>query len=130
PHQRYPKSLEEKEINSFLNSKNKMNREKKFRIQEPPVISPTSSEEESSTFEASNVHNSLRIEKENQNETSMEYSVNIVSDIAYEDQVEDYKAMKNIDEQSARTLVYNEIKLLLLDITDVKLHTIYVDEDR
>ncbi|CAG8597149.1 9927_t:CDS:2 [Acaulospora morrowiae] len=37
-------------------------------------------EEESSTFEASNVHNSLRIEKEKQNETSVEHSANVVSD--------------------------------------------------
>ncbi|CAG8622908.1 4726_t:CDS:2, partial [Acaulospora colombiana] len=91
PRQRYPKSLEEKEIDFFLNSENKKmfsnlmrerNREKKLGIQEPQVISPTSSEEESSTFEASNVHNSLRIEKEKQNKTSMEHSANIVSDIS------------------------------------------------
>ncbi|PKK60637.1 hypothetical protein RhiirC2_870869 [Rhizophagus irregularis] len=37
---------------------------------------------------------------------------------AYEDLVEDYKVIKNIDDQLARTLVYNEIKLLLPDITD------------
>ncbi|RHZ81458.1 hypothetical protein Glove_120g145 [Diversispora epigaea] len=36
----------------------------------------------------------------------------------YEDRVEDFKVMKNIDDQSARTLVYNEIKLFLLDITN------------
>jgi hypothetical protein len=39
---------------------------------------PTSSEEESSTLEASNVHNSPEIEKEN--ETNVEHSANVVSD--------------------------------------------------
>ncbi|CAG8846230.1 37627_t:CDS:2, partial [Gigaspora margarita] len=72
PCQRYPKSLEENEIDSFLDSENKKmvsnlmrerNREKKLRTQEPPAMPPTSSKEESSTFEAS----------------SMEHSANVVS---------------------------------------------------
>ncbi|CAG8521179.1 2055_t:CDS:2 [Acaulospora colombiana] len=92
PHQRYPKSLEEKEIDSFLNSENK----KMFTI------------------------------KIGKKENLCWYCFYKT----YEDQVEDYKAMKNVDEQSARTLVYNEIKLLFPDITDVKLHTIYRDGDR
>ena len=49
---------------------------------------------------------------------------------AYEDLVEDCKVMKNIDDQSARTLVYNGIKLLLPDIIDANLHVIYRDRDR
>ncbi|CAG8592337.1 9698_t:CDS:2, partial [Racocetra fulgida] len=49
-------------------------------IPKPPATPPTSSEEESSTFEASNVHNSPRIEKDKQNEMSVEHSANVVSD--------------------------------------------------
>ncbi|RHZ61215.1 hypothetical protein Glove_349g11 [Diversispora epigaea] len=40
---------------------------------------------------------------------------------AYEDRIEDIKCINKIDDQSARTLVYNEIKTLLPDITDVNL---------
>ncbi|RHZ63142.1 hypothetical protein Glove_332g29 [Diversispora epigaea] len=40
---------------------------------------------------------------------------------AYEDQIEDIKRANKINNQSARTLVYNEIKTLLPDITDVNL---------
>ncbi|RHZ66970.1 hypothetical protein Glove_303g117 [Diversispora epigaea] len=40
---------------------------------------------------------------------------------AYEDRIEDIKCINKIDDQSARTLVYNEIKSLLPDITDVNL---------
>ncbi|PKY33155.1 hypothetical protein RhiirB3_451854 [Rhizophagus irregularis] len=40
---------------------------------------------------------------------------------AYENRVRDIKSVKNINEQSARTLVYSEIKALLPDITDVNL---------
>ncbi|CAG8599463.1 4797_t:CDS:2, partial [Diversispora eburnea] len=40
---------------------------------------------------------------------------------AYEDRVEDIKRINKIDDQSARTLIYNEIKALLPDITDVNL---------
>jgi len=40
---------------------------------------------------------------------------------AYEDRIRDVKSTSNIDDQSARTLVYNEIKALLPDITDVNL---------
>ncbi|CAG8701112.1 37958_t:CDS:2, partial [Gigaspora margarita] len=40
---------------------------------------------------------------------------------AYEDRIEDIKRINKIDDQSARTLVYNEIKALLPDITDVNL---------
>ncbi|CAG8727239.1 1645_t:CDS:1, partial [Cetraspora pellucida] len=217
PCKRYPKSLEEKEMDSFLDSENKKmvsnlmrerNREKKLRTQE--LMSSTSFEEESSTLEESSIYNSHRIEKEKQNEISVEHLANVVSDDsnswslcdkktkipynqkveqglrhklsiftndddiekhssfdiqipefslemiligsnkiamqsiadlfnvaikvgqkenlcwycfykAYEDQVEDYKGMKNIDDQSARTLVYNEIKFLLPNITDVNL---------
>nr|CAG8649592.1 15754_t:CDS:2 [Entrophospora candida] len=39
----------------------------------------------------------------------------------YEDRIEDIKRINNIDDQKARTLVYNEIKLLLPDITDINL---------
>ncbi|CAG8480255.1 3286_t:CDS:2 [Gigaspora rosea] len=149
PCKRYPKSLEEKEMDSFLDSENKKmgsnlmrerNREKKLRTQE--LMSPISSEEGSSTLEESSIYNSHGIEKEKQNEISVKHSVNVVSDDsnswslcdektkipynqkveqAYEDRVEDCKAMKNINDQSARTLVYNEIKFLLPDITDVNL---------
>ncbi|CAG8535848.1 9342_t:CDS:2 [Acaulospora morrowiae] len=82
PRQKYPKSLEEKEIDSFLESKNKKmlsslmrerNREKKPRTQESPAIS----KEESSMFEASNVHNSPSIEKEKHNGTNIDHSANI-----------------------------------------------------
>ncbi|CAG8581144.1 4108_t:CDS:2 [Acaulospora morrowiae] len=40
---------------------------------------------------------------------------------AYEDRTEDIKRVNKIDDQSARTLVYNKIKALLLDIIDVNL---------
>ncbi len=40
---------------------------------------------------------------------------------AYEDRIEDIKRINKIDDQSARTLVYNEIKKLLPGITDVNL---------
>jgi len=40
---------------------------------------------------------------------------------AYENRVSDIKSANNIDDQSARTIVYNEIKSLLPDITDVNL---------
>ncbi|CAJ0913518.1 12848_t:CDS:1, partial [Entrophospora sp. SA101] len=40
---------------------------------------------------------------------------------ANEDRIEDIKRINNIDDQKARTLVYNEIKLLLPDITDINL---------
>ena len=40
---------------------------------------------------------------------------------AYEDRVRDIKSVNNINDQSARILVYNEIKALLSDITDVNL---------
>ncbi|RHZ81473.1 hypothetical protein Glove_120g238 [Diversispora epigaea] len=40
---------------------------------------------------------------------------------AYEDRIEDIKYINKIDDQLARTLVYNEIKSLLPDITDVNL---------
>ncbi|CAH1769987.1 7163_t:CDS:1, partial [Entrophospora sp. SA101] len=40
---------------------------------------------------------------------------------AYEDRIEDVRCINNIGDQSARTLVYNEIKLLLPDITNVNL---------
>ena len=51
---------------------------------------------------------------------------------AYENRVSDIKSANNsgasakvhIDDQSARTIVYNEIKSLLSDITDVNLHKI------
>ncbi|CAG8446556.1 10837_t:CDS:10 [Acaulospora colombiana] len=43
---------------------------------------------------------------------------------AYENRVSDVKSANDIDDQSARTIVYNEIKLLLPDITDVNLHKI------
>ncbi|CAG8577851.1 4413_t:CDS:2 [Diversispora eburnea] len=43
---------------------------------------------------------------------------------AYENRVSDVKSVNNIDVQSARTLVYNEIKSLLPDITDVNLRKI------
>src|SRR3954464_1144140 len=39
----------------------------------------------------------------------------------YEDQVRDVKSKNGIDDKSARTLVYSEIKLLLPVITDVNL---------
>ncbi|KAF0424752.1 hypothetical protein F8M41_006445 [Gigaspora margarita] len=54
------------------------NREKKLRTQE--LMSPISSEEGSSTLEESSIYNSHGIEKEKQNEISVEHSVNIVSD--------------------------------------------------
>lgn len=38
----------------------------------------------------------------------------------YEDRIRDVKSVNNIDDQSARTLVYNEIKALLPDITERK----------
>ncbi|CAG8700570.1 19772_t:CDS:2, partial [Racocetra fulgida] len=40
---------------------------------------------------------------------------------AYEDRIRDVKSTSIIDDQSARTMVYNEIKTLLPDITDVNL---------
>ncbi|CAG8771725.1 26806_t:CDS:1, partial [Gigaspora margarita] len=40
---------------------------------------------------------------------------------AYEDRIEDIKRINKIDDQSARTLVYNEIKALLPNISDVNL---------
>ncbi|CAH1771077.1 4704_t:CDS:1, partial [Entrophospora sp. SA101] len=40
---------------------------------------------------------------------------------AYEDRVRDIKFKNKIDDQSARTLVYNEIRLLLPDTPDVNL---------
>jgi hypothetical protein len=43
---------------------------------------------------------------------------------AYEDRVRDVKSKNGIDDKSARTLVYSEIKLLLPDITDVNLRKI------
>jgi len=43
---------------------------------------------------------------------------------AYENRVSDVKTTNNIDDQSARTIVYNEIKSLLPDITDVNLRKI------
>ncbi|RIB15650.1 hypothetical protein C2G38_2247488 [Gigaspora rosea] len=173
-------------------------------------MSPTFPEEESSILEESSIYNSHGIEKEKQNEISVEHSANVVSDDsnfwslcdektkipynqkveqglrhelfvftkdddiekyssfdiqipefpletilmgsnkiamqsiaglfnvaikvgqkenlcwyrfykAYEDRVEDCNVMKNIDDQSARTLVNNEIKFLLPNITDVNL---------
>ncbi|CAG8501523.1 23349_t:CDS:2 [Gigaspora rosea] len=207
----------EKEMDSFLDSENKKmfsnlmrerNREKKLRTQK--LMSPTFPEEESSILEESSIYNSHGIEKEKQNEISVEHSANVVSDDsnfwslcdektkipynqkveqglrhelfvftkdddiekyssfdiqipefpletilmgsnkiamqsiaglfnvaikvgqkenlcwyrfykAYEDRVEDCNVMKNIDDQSARTLVNNEIKFLLPNITDVNL---------
>ena len=46
---------------------------------------------------------------------------------AYEDRIRDVKSTSNIDDQSARTLVYNEIKALLLDITDVNLRKSFLE---
>ncbi|CAB5383556.1 unnamed protein product [Rhizophagus irregularis] len=43
---------------------------------------------------------------------------------AYEDRVRDVKSKNGIDDKSARTLVYSEIKPLLPDITDVNLRKI------
>ncbi|GES89649.1 hypothetical protein GLOIN_2v1766209 [Rhizophagus clarus] len=43
---------------------------------------------------------------------------------AYEDRIRDVKSTNKIDDQSARTLVYSEIKSLLPDITDVNLRKI------
>ncbi|CAG8757252.1 24100_t:CDS:2, partial [Racocetra persica] len=43
---------------------------------------------------------------------------------AYENRVNDVKTANNIDDQSARTIVYNEIKSLLSDITDINLRKI------
>ncbi|CAB4482457.1 unnamed protein product [Rhizophagus irregularis] len=43
---------------------------------------------------------------------------------AYEDRVRDVKSKNGVDDKSARTLVYSEIKPLLPDITDVNLHKI------
>ncbi|CAG8580318.1 11606_t:CDS:2 [Diversispora eburnea] len=40
----------------------------------------------------------------------------------YEDQIKDVKHTNQIDDQLTRTLVYNEIKSLLPNITDVNLH--------
>src|SRR3954452_19584245 len=40
---------------------------------------------------------------------------------AYEDRIRYFRSIKNTDNQSARTMVYNEIKALLLKITDVNL---------
>src|SRR5687768_10385954 len=86
--QRSPKPSEEKKIDSFLTSENKKmasnlmrerNRKKKLRTQDLVMLS-TSSEEKSSTLEASNVHNLPGIEKEKQNEMSVEHPVNVVSD--------------------------------------------------
>ncbi|CAG8762865.1 12697_t:CDS:2, partial [Cetraspora pellucida] len=48
----------------------------------------------------------------------------ILTGSAYENRVSDVKSANNIDDQSARTIVYNEIKSLLSDITDVNLHKI------
>ncbi|RIA87119.1 hypothetical protein C1645_740347 [Glomus cerebriforme] len=55
---------------------------------------------------------------------------------AYENRVRDVKSGKKFDEKSARTVVYNEIKSLLPDITDInlrkktsrakKLHTLFL----
>ncbi|RHZ71211.1 hypothetical protein Glove_261g90 [Diversispora epigaea] len=45
----------------------------------------------------------------------------ILSGSTYENRVSDIKSVNNIDDQSARTIVYNEIKSLLPDITDVNL---------
>jgi len=42
---------------------------------------------------------------------------------AYEDRIEDIKRINKIDDQSARTLVYNEIKALLPNISDIKEHS-------
>src|SRR5437660_6290402 len=42
----------------------------------------------------------------------------------YEDLVRDVKCKNGVDDKSARTLVYSEIKLLLPDITDVNLRKI------
>src|ERR1043166_6661730 len=42
----------------------------------------------------------------------------------YEDRVRDVKSKNGIDDKSARTLVYSEIKPLLPDITDVNLRKI------
>ncbi|CAG8496694.1 10656_t:CDS:2 [Gigaspora margarita] len=84
---RYPKLLEEKEMDSFLDSENKKmvsnlmrerNREKKLQTQE--LMSPISSKEGSSMLEESSIYNSHVIEKEKQNEISVEHLVNIVSD--------------------------------------------------
>ncbi|CAG8608734.1 3227_t:CDS:2, partial [Paraglomus brasilianum] len=43
---------------------------------------------------------------------------------AYENRVRNIKTMDKIDDKSARTLVYNEIKSLLPDVTDVNLRKI------
>ena len=43
---------------------------------------------------------------------------------AYEDRVRDVKSKNGVDDKSARTLVYSEIKTLLPDITDVNLRKI------
>ncbi|CAG8750083.1 11165_t:CDS:2, partial [Gigaspora rosea] len=43
---------------------------------------------------------------------------------AYENRVSDVKSVNNTDDQSARTIVYNEIKSLLPDVTDVNLRKI------
>ena len=40
---------------------------------------------------------------------------------AYEDRIRYFRSENNIGDQSARTMVYNEIKALLLEITDVNL---------
>jgi hypothetical protein len=40
---------------------------------------------------------------------------------AYEDRIKDVKSKNNIDDKSARIMVYSEIKALLPDITDVNL---------
>ncbi|CAB5351810.1 unnamed protein product [Rhizophagus irregularis] len=45
-------------------------------------------------------------------------------DDAYEDRVRDVKSKNDVDDKSARTLVYSEIKPLLPDITDVNLRKI------
>ena len=57
---------------------------------------------------------------------------------AYENRVSDVKTANNsrasakahIDNQSARTIVYNEIKSLLPDITDVNLRKIQCEEKK
>ncbi|CAG8777262.1 4048_t:CDS:2, partial [Gigaspora margarita] len=113
PCKRYPKSLKEKKIDSFLDSENKKmvrnlmrerNREKKLRTQESLVMSPTSSKEESSVLEEASIYNSHGIEKEKQNEISMEHLANPTD-------MDEYQKVISVTKSNAYMIKSSEVSI-------------------
>ncbi|CAG8618728.1 16680_t:CDS:2 [Gigaspora rosea] len=126
------KSSEDKEIEEFLDQVYKKNSNEIREGNQKKKL-----QSQGSVQNTSDIQNEVNpvIDQEQNTKVKISYNKRVEQDLrcdlslfikdnnnkVSEDRVENIKRINKIDDQSARTLVYNKIKALLLDISDVNL---------